>query len=97
MTPKQQKWVAKLLGYDYEIQYRPGRETSAADALSRKQDSPILHQLFYPKVSLWDQIRKAATSDPYVSSKQTEATSTGNNFYSSWDGLLLYKGRVIIP
>ena len=33
-TPEQQKWVAKLLGYDYEIIYRSGRENSAADALS---------------------------------------------------------------
>ena len=32
---KQQKWVAKLLGYDYEIQYRIGWENSTADALFR--------------------------------------------------------------
>lgn len=25
-TPEQQKWVAKLFGYDYEILYRPGKE-----------------------------------------------------------------------
>ena len=25
-TPKQQNWVAKLLGYEYEIVYRPGHE-----------------------------------------------------------------------
>ena len=36
ITPEQQKWVVKLLGYDYEIKYRPGRENAAADALSRK-------------------------------------------------------------
>jgi len=36
VTPEQQKWVAKLLGYDYEILYRPGRENSTANALSRK-------------------------------------------------------------
>jgi hypothetical protein len=35
-TLEQQKWVAKLLGYDNEITYHPGRENSIADALSRK-------------------------------------------------------------
>lgn len=30
----QQKWIMKLTGYDYEIEYRPGRENMATDALS---------------------------------------------------------------
>ena len=47
-TPEQQKWVAKLLGYDYKIKYRPGRENFVADALSRKQGSPILHGISFP-------------------------------------------------
>ena len=51
-TPEQQKWVAKLLGYDYEILYRPGRENSAADALSRRPDSPLLNPLFVSQVTL---------------------------------------------
>lgn len=33
-TPEQQKWVAKLMGYDYEIIYHPERDNSVVDALS---------------------------------------------------------------
>jgi hypothetical protein len=51
-TPEQQKWVIKLLGYDYEIIYRPDQENSAADALLRRSDSPILHHLHTPTVTI---------------------------------------------
>jgi len=35
---KQQKWVAKMLGYDYEILYKKGKENVVVDALSRKYE-----------------------------------------------------------
>ncbi|KAA8521016.1 hypothetical protein F0562_011696 [Nyssa sinensis] len=67
-TPEQQKWVAKLLGYDYEITYRPGRENFAVDALSRKPNSPILLHIHVPEVDIWEEIRQASTDDAYVKS-----------------------------
>ena len=51
-TLEQQKWVAKLLGYDYEIIYMPGRENSVADTLSQRPDSPLLNSLFVPQFTL---------------------------------------------
>ena len=65
-TLDQQQWVAKLLGYDYEIQYRPGRENTAADALSRKPASPILNNLFVPQVHIWEEIQEATRGDEYT-------------------------------
>ena len=66
VTPEQQKWVSKLLGYDYEITYKPGRENSAADALSRVTDDPSLNTLFVPQTSLWNAIKKEANEHPYM-------------------------------
>lgn len=49
---EQQKWVAKLLGYDYEIHYLPGRENSIANALFYQPGSTSPDHLFIPQVDI---------------------------------------------
>jgi len=34
-TPTQQKWLSKLIGYDFVVEFRAGKENLVADALSR--------------------------------------------------------------
>ncbi|KAJ8280789.1 hypothetical protein GJAV_G00058990 [Gymnothorax javanicus] len=37
----EQRWVSELARFDYEIVYRPGRQNTAADALSRQYSEPF--------------------------------------------------------
>jgi len=37
-SEEQQKWVTKMLGYDFEIIYEKGKKNVVADALSRKDE-----------------------------------------------------------
>jgi hypothetical protein len=37
-SEEQQKWVSKILGYDFEIVYKKGKQNVVADALSRKDE-----------------------------------------------------------
>lgn len=79
--PFQQKWVAKLLGFDYEIQYKQGVDNSVADALSRVHGSPVLPgnhlpssrlslectSISYPYFGWLDDLKRSLENDPWVS------------------------------
>jgi hypothetical protein len=46
----QHQWLIKLMGYDYEIEYRKGKDNVAADALSQTS-SQLLYSLVVSLVS----------------------------------------------
>lgn len=96
-TPEQQKWLAKLMGYEYEIIYILGRDNTVADALSRRPDSPTINYLFVSQITLWDEIKIAAGKDEYMQRITTLATTQPAGPYSSQLRLIFFKGKVVVP
>jgi hypothetical protein len=94
-TLKQQAWLHKFLGYDFTIEYKPGKENLAADALSRS----FFMAFLLPQWDLLAQIRDAIAYDPKLL-QILKLCSQGNPpspHYSVHNQLLLWKQRLVIP
>ncbi|RVW24529.1 Transposon Ty3-I Gag-Pol polyprotein [Vitis vinifera] len=72
-------------------------KNSATDALSRRQESPLLAALHFSEVDIWKQIREASKSDSYVQLLGKKAGDPPHGNLTWRDGLLLYKGKVVVP
>jgi len=67
-TPEQHTYLARLMGYDFQIQFRSGTTNQAADALSRLPDeeSSLSHILSVPCLTFMEELRKQlAQHEPY--------------------------------
>ncbi|KAI9157677.1 hypothetical protein LWI28_026180 [Acer negundo] len=94
---EQQKWVSKVLGYDYEIIYRQGVENSAADALSREGEY-YSYAIYSPLFSSIADIAQeyAHDSDLSLIIERLKSSHQALNFV--YDGSLLrHKGRMVVP
>jgi hypothetical protein len=104
-TPTQQKWITKLLGYDFTIEYKAGRENVVADALSRKIEdegvSPQDGQLMLLTIPnpLWvEDIKASYAHDPAIIQiiQDLKADNASHPSFTFRNDLLLYKGRIYV-
>jgi hypothetical protein len=97
--PKQQKWVTKIFGYDYEIIYKKRKDNVVVDALSRKyEDEGSLFSLSLI-VPYWLQaISEEWLYDPKISHliQQFQFNSPVSPGYSWLNDELRYKGHLYL-
>ncbi|GKB45626.1 reverse transcriptase [Tanacetum coccineum] len=65
-TLEQQKWITKLLGYDFDIVCKPGSDNGPIDSLSRLPSATLqaMRLLSQPILALWDALRELYKSNP---------------------------------
>ncbi|WVY92398.1 hypothetical protein V8G54_031486 [Vigna mungo] len=94
-TPEQQAWLHKLLGYDFTIEYKPGKDNIAADSLSRS-----FHMAWsQPRFPIIARIKQALLHDTKLAKIMELYLTQKNNDPHYWvsDGLLYWKGRLVLP
>lgn len=94
-----QRWLTKLLGFDFTIQYRPGLDNKAADALSRKEETPELAAVTGPVAIQLEKISGEVDKDAGLQTliRELQLNPTSHPDYSFVHGRLLRHGRLVIP
>ncbi|MCH79343.1 hypothetical protein A2U01_0000091, partial [Trifolium medium] len=98
-SPDQQCWLSKLLGYQFEVKYKPGPENKAADALSRCHDEMELNVIVSSPTWLEGQrLLQEVSQDAYIQQIIQEVTKAPNSKpgYYIKQGNLFYQGRLVI-
>jgi len=77
-TIPQHHWVSKLLGFDFTVQYKPGRTNVVADALSRRDADAGLNSISAPSFDLFAEFRAANVADPALVALTAQIMSGGS-------------------
>ncbi|WZZ40995.1 hypothetical protein YC2023_037254 [Brassica napus] len=89
--------MGNLVGYDYEITYKPGHTNSAADTLSRVHGSPTLDATFVQPSTIWSDIKALYNDVMYLQRIGQLVTTNPWKPYEWRNDLLCYHNQVVIP
>ncbi|MCH83675.1 hypothetical protein A2U01_0004501, partial [Trifolium medium] len=97
-TPKQQFYLSKLLGYHYDIQYKPGSTNIVVDALSRSIDSSegTVLALSMPQFVFLEELKQEMSTDAEYRSlcEHISVDPSAKPGYSVKEGMILFQGRI---
>lgn len=92
------RWISKLFGFDFTMEYRPGRLNTVADALSRRDvETGRITMLSGPTFKLYDDIRREVQQLPAMI--QVHERIMSGKLQAPWqvqDGLILHSSKVFL-
>jgi hypothetical protein len=72
-TIPQHNWVSKLFGYQFSMEFKPGRQNATTDALSQSdEEMPSVCALSLPAFELYDQLCQESTTLPALIDKREQ-------------------------
>lgn len=94
-----QKWLTKILGFDFDIHYKPGMENKTADALSRKNPVTELFAVSVPVSIQLEEVGTEVERDAELSKVVEELRKDPKTHpeYALVQGRLLRQGKLVIP
>ncbi|PNY06477.1 hypothetical protein L195_g002943, partial [Trifolium pratense] len=98
-TPSQQRWMTKLLGYDYEILYTPGKQNVVADALSRVDHLAMFQSISQCQPLFFEQLQRFYATHPVGVTlfHKFQHLSPPSTVFSIKQGILYYRDRIFVP
>ena len=100
-TPEQQIYLARLLGFDYSIQYRSGKTNSVADALSRVHETSPgqLLSLTVPYFTFLQDLKAELQNHPAYQElwRTIETNSSTHSAFVLTPDFILQQNRIWLP
>lgn len=88
-TPAQTRWLPKIMGYDYVVEYKKGPENQAADSLSRVVEFHCMSTSM-PQAEWWNQLQVEVLQDPFYHTLATKPHHTLR------DGVWFSHGKLVL-
>ena len=94
-----QKWILKLMPYNFTIQYKPGNTNLVADALSKAPSEASLSLLTTPIIKDFEELKEMVVADSFLANIQQAVQQDPKSHpgFSLVAGHLYYQGKLVIP
>lgn len=96
MGEEQQKWLSKLIGFDFEVKYKPRRENNATDSLSRQMQYAHITTI---QCEFWEGLEDEIQKDDKLKTIVQALVSDPHSHkgFQLKGRRLYHEGRVVIP